>query len=205
MSSYGYETVLHRAGFELVAGADEAGRGACAGPLVAGAVVLPPGEPIDGLADSKTLSAARRERLYDEITAGALAWSVAVVGPAECDRLGMQAADLEALRRALLRLELTPDFSLTDGFPVDGLSFPNLGVWKGDQVVACVAAASIVAKVTRDRMMAELHTRYPAYGFDVHKGYCTAGHQRQLMALGPCPAHRRCFANVRAAGPTRVP
>ena len=202
--SYGYETVLHRAGFELVAGADEAGRGACAGPLVAGAVILRPGTEIAGLADSKALSASRRERLYDEITQRALAWAVAVVGPGECDRLGMQRADLEGLRRALLRLELTPDFSLTDGFAVDGLVFPNLGVWKGDQVVACIAAASIVAKVTRDRIMAELHEQYPAYGFDGHKGYCTAEHQRRLAEFGPCPAHRRCFGNVRAAGQTGV-
>ena len=195
----GYEAVLQRAGFELVAGADEAGRGACAGPLVAGAVVLRPGTVIDGLADSKALSATTRERLYDEITGRALAWAVAVVGPDECDRLGMQRADIEGLRRAVLRLDVAPDFALTDGFAVDGLGCPNLGVWKGDQVVACVLAASIVAKVTRDRMMADLHARYPSYGFDVHKGYCTAEHQRRLVEHGPCPVHRRCFGNVRAA------
>lgn len=193
------EGVLRRAGFLVVAGADEAGRGACAGPLVAGAVVLNVKEQIDGLADSKALTAARRERLYDAILTRARAWAVASVDSGECDRLGMQRANLEVLRRALLRLGVAPDFALTDGFAVDGLGCPSLGVWKGDQVAPCVQAASILAKVTRDRVMAGWHERYPEYGFDVHKGYVTAEHERRLARFGPCPIHRRCFGNVRAA------
>ena len=153
---YGYERALHRAGLDPVAGADEAGRGACAGPLVAGAVIL--GETkarrIEGLRDSKLLTPLARERLYDEITRKAVAWSVVAVPPEECDRLGMHVANLAALRRALLRLDVAPTYVLTDGFSVDGLGVPGLAVWKGDRVAACVAAASIVAKVTRDRIMA---------------------------------------------------
>ena len=200
--SLDFESVLRRAGFAVVAGADEAGRGACAGPLVAGAVVL--GEDaIEGLADSKALTPARRVGLYEVIVARAAAWAVAVIEPAECDRLGMQRANLEALRRALLRLEVAPDFALTDGFAVDGLACPSLGMWKGDQVAGCVEAASIVAKVTRDRIMTAWHEQYPVYGFDVHKGYVTPAHQRRIMEFGPCPIHRRCFDNVRAAQQVR--
>ena len=194
-----YEATLRHAGFALVAGADEAGRGACAGPLVAGAVVLASGDPIGGLGDSKALAGARRERLYDEIVSRALSWAVVSVEAAECDRLGMGRANIEALRRALLRLDVRPDFALTDGFAVDGLGFPSLGMWKADQVVACVQAASIMAKVTRDRAMAAWHEVYPEYGFDAHKGYVTAEHQRRLARLGPSPIHRRRFGNVRAA------
>ncbi len=114
----------------------------------------------------------------------------------ECDRLGMHQADLHALRRAVARLEVAPAFVLTDGFPVDGLGAPGLGIWKGDKVAACVSAASIVAKVTRDAIMAEYHDEYPNYGFDVHKGYCTAAHQAALEEHGPCHIHRRRFDNV---------
>ena len=198
---YGYERALHRAGLDPVAGADEAGRGACAGPLVAGAVIL--GETrarrIEGLRDSKLLTAAARERLYDEITRKAVAWSVVAVPPEECDRLGMHVANLAALRRALVRLDVAPTYVLTDGFSVDGLGVPGLAVWKGDRVAACVAAASIIAKVTRDRIMTDLHGTYPDYAFDVHKGYCTPLHQERLDAYGPSPTHRRRFVNVRRA------
>ena len=192
---YGYEGVLSRAGFARVAGADEAGRGACAGPLVAAACVLGT-RRIEGLDDSKKLTAAVRERLYGTITARAVAWSVVRIEPAECDRLGMHVANLEALRRAVLRLEVEPDFVLTDGFPVDGLGRPSLAMWKGDAVAASVAAASILAKVTRDRIMGEYHERFPDYRFDVHKGYCTRLHQDALDALGPCPIHRLKWDNV---------
>lgn len=197
-----YEATLRRAGFAVVAGADEAGRGACAGPLVAGAVVL--GGPIDGLADSKALSASRRDRLYDEIVARARSWAVVSVEAAECDRLGLGRANIEALRRALLRLDVRPDFALTDGFAVDGLGCPSLGMWKGDQVVACVQAASILAKVTRDRVMVAWDEAYPGYGFSVHKGYVTAEHRQRLAELGPCPIHRRSFGNVQAATRARI-
>ena len=198
---YGYERALRRAGFGLVAGADEAGRGACAGPLVAASVILgsTPGAQVRGLKDSKLLSPAQRERCYDEIMAKALSWSVVLVEPTECDRLGMHVANLQALRRAVLRLEVAPDFVLTDGFGVDGLGAPSLAVWKGDAVAGCVAAASVVAKVTRDRIMAQAHEAWPHYRFDVHKGYCTPLHQQHLDAHGPCAIHRNCFVNVRRA------
>jgi ribonuclease HII len=198
---YGYERALKKVGLAPVAGADEAGRGACAGPLVAGAVILSDARSrqISGLRDSKLLTALARDRLYDEITAKALAWSVVAVPPEECDRLGMHVANVMALRRALLRLDLPPTYVLTDGFRVDGLGVPGLAVWKGDRVAACVAAASILAKVTRDRVMAELDLEYPQYAFAVHKGYCTELHQERLDAYGPSPTHRKRFVNVRRA------
>lgn len=192
---YAYERALARAGFERVAGADEAGRGACAGPLVAASVVLP-ARPIEGLNDSKKLTEAARERLYDVIVARALAWAVVRIEPAECDEMGMHVANLAALRRAVAQLEVRPDFVLTDGFPVDGLGAPSLAMWKGDAVAASVAAASIVAKVTRDRIMTRYALDHPAYRFEVHKGYCTPLHQGVLDELGPCGIHRLKWDNV---------
>ncbi|QIK73149.1 ribonuclease HII [Propioniciclava coleopterorum] len=192
---YGYERALKRAGFAGVAGVDEAGRGACAGPLVAASVILP-ARAIEGLADSKKLTALRRERLFPLIQARAVAWSVVRIEPDECDALGMHVANLEALRRAVARLEVRPDFVLTDGFPVDGLGSPSLAMWKGDAVAASVAAASILAKVTRDRIMTEYASDYPSYQFDVHKGYCTPLHQSELDAQGPCAIHRMKWDNV---------
>lgn len=199
---YGYEAALRRAGLGPVAGVDEAGRGACAGPLVAAAVVLPEGPRgrVPGLADSKLLTPAARERVYGEVVRRALGWSVVAIEAPECDRLGMHVADITALRRALAKLPDRPAYLISDGFRVDGAGVPNLAVWKGDKVVACVAAASVVAKVTRDRIMTALHAEHPRYGFDVHKGYCTADHQVALDLHGPCPEHRRRFVNVREAG-----
>ncbi len=196
---YGYERALARAGFAPVAGADEAGRGACAGPLVAAAVILAdtPARRIDGLRDSKLLTPRQRALLHDEIMAKAIAVSWVRIEPAECDALGMHVADIQALRRALLRLDVRPAFVLTDGFPVDGLGVPGLAVWKGDRVAACVAAASIIAKVTRDRIMDAYGEQFPDYGFEIHKGYCTPEHQAALDSLGPCVIHRWCFDNVR--------
>lgn len=198
---YGYERALRRVGLEPVAGVDEAGRGACAGPLVAAAVVLPDGKrgQVPGLADSKLLTARAREKAYVEVRRRALAWSVVVVEHDECDRLGMHVANVEALRRSLARLDVRPSYVLTDGFPVPGLDVPGLAVWKGDRVAACIAAASVVAKVTRDRLMVQLHERYPDYGFDVHKGYCTPEHQQALREHGPCAEHRFSYVNVRGA------
>ncbi|WP_035812337.1 ribonuclease HII [Jiangella gansuensis] len=195
---YAYERTLARSGFTTVAGADEAGRGACAGPLVVGAAVLKPGKrgEIPGLADSKLLTPAARERAYDEVVARALAWSVVIVPPDEVDRVGLHRSNIVAMRRALARLELTPSYVLTDGFPVSGLGVPGLAMWKGDQVAACIAAASVIAKVTRDRIMCELHERWPHYGFDAHKGYVTDDHQQALATHGPSPVHRRSYANV---------
>jgi ribonuclease HII len=151
---------------------------------------------IAGLRDSKLLTALQRERLYSEITEKAVAWAVASIEPAECDALGMHVANVMALRIALLRLDVPPVYVLTDGFSVDGLGTPGLAVWKGDQVVACVAAASIIAKVTRDRIMCELDLLYPEYEFKEHKGYCTPLHQEKLDAYGPSATHRMRFVNV---------
>jgi ribonuclease HII len=198
---YGYERALRRAGLEPIAGVDEAGRGACAGPLVAAAAILPDGQrgQVPGLADSKLLTPQARDRCYTQVTRRALAWSVVVIEACECDRLGMHVANVEALRRALARLEVRPSYVLTDGFPVDGLEVPGLAVWKGDRVAACIAAASVVAKVTRDRIMAGLHDRYPDYDFATHKGYITPDHAAALDQHGPCEIHRRRFVNVRRA------
>ena len=194
--AYGYERALVRAGLGPVAGADEAGRGACAGPLVAAAVILDPERPIAGLDDSKALAEATRERLHDLILRRAVAVAVAIVEADECDRLGMHQADLQGLRRAVGRLDVAPNFVLTDGFAVDGLGVPGLAVWKGDKVAACVSAASIVAKVTRDRIMVAHDATYPSYGFAIHKGYCTSLHQAALDEHGPSEIHRWCFDNV---------
>jgi ribonuclease HII len=196
---YGYERALRRVGLDPIAGVDEAGRGACAGPLVAAAAILPEGGTgiVPGLADSKLLTEKARERCYAQVVKRALAWSVVVIESTECDALGMHVANVEALRRALARLDVRPRYVLTDGFPVDGLGTPGLAVWKGDRVTACIAAASVIAKVTRDQIMTELHDDYPAYDFAVHKGYVTKEHQQALHRHGPCPQHRRRFVNVR--------
>jgi ribonuclease HII len=195
------ERSLRRRGFSAVAGADEAGRGACAGPLVAAACVLPAGKRgrVPGLADSKLLTAAARERVYAEVVDRAVAWSVVVIPVADLDARGMHVTNIEALRRAVSNLDPGPDYVLTDGFPVPGLARPTLAVWKGDRVAACVAAASVLAKVSRDRMMLELHERWPEYDFAGHKGYITDVHTAALERYGPCPEHRMRFVNVRSA------
>lgn len=204
---YGYERALARAGFAPVAGADEAGRGACAGPLVAAAVILAdtPARRIEGLRDSKLLTAKARERCYAEIMDKAVAVSWVSIESDECDALGMHVADIQGLRRALLRLDVEPGFVLTDGFGVDGLTVPGLAMWKGDRVAACVAAASVIAKVTRDAMMTEVAGDYPDFSFGVHKGYCTPLHQRELDEFGPTPIHRQRFENVRRAARVMAP
>lgn len=196
-----YEAALARAGFGLVAGADEAGRGACAGPLVVAACVLPRGRrgDIDGLTDSKLLTAAVRERLYGEVVRRAVSYAVVVVPAAEIDAYGLHVANLAGMRRALGQLTPGPCYALTDGFPVPGLGVPATAVWKGDATVACIAAASILAKVTRDSIMTDLHEQWPEYDFARHKGYVTAAHAEALMAMGPCPQHRRRYVNVRRA------
>ncbi len=194
----GYERVLVRAGFGPVAGVDEAGRGACAGPLVVAAVAL---DRLDsgrwaGIADSKSLTARARETAYHQIVRSALAWNVVVFEPGEIDRLGLHVCNVAGMRRALAGLSASPGYVLTDGFAVPGLAVPALAMWKGDQVAVCVAAASIVAKVTRDKIMSGLHGQYPEYGFTRHKGYSTPSHMAALDAHGPSPVHRRSFVNV---------
>jgi ribonuclease HII len=203
---WAYERALQRSGFRHVAGADEAGRGACAGPLVVAAVVLPEGRrgEVPGLADSKLLTERAREAAYDEVVDRALAVSVVVVPPQEVDRCGLHVMNLRAMRQAVVRLDPCPSYVLTDGFPVPGMPAPALAVWKGDRVAACVAAASVVAKVTRDRMMTELHGHLPAYGFDVHTGYSTPEHTAAMAQHGPSPEHRWSYVNVRAAADGRL-
>ena len=206
---WAYERALERAGLTPVAGADEAGRGACAGPLVVAAVVLPTGRrgQVPGLADSKLLTPAARDRVYDEVLARAVSWSAVVVPAAEVDRIGLHVCNVEGMRRALMRLDVTPAYVLTDGFPIRGLPAPALAVWKGDRVSASIAAASVIAKVTRDRIMARLHDRFPAYDFLGHKGYVTPDHSAALAEHGPCAEHRFSYVNVarRVPGDQRVP
>jgi ribonuclease HII len=196
-----YEVVLGRAGFAPVAGIDEAGRGACAGPLVVAAVVFDPAriKRMRGLADSKLLSPAAREDVYADVLRWALDWHVVVIGADQIDALGLHVCNVAGMRRAFAGLRCRPGYVLTDGFPVRGLGAPALAVWKGDRVTASVAAASVVAKVSRDRMMRDLHERYPLYGFDRHKGYNTDEHERALAEHGPCPVHRYSFVNVNRA------
>ncbi len=197
----GYESALGRAGFGRVAGADEAGRGACAGPLVVAACILPPGSRgrIDGLDDSKLLTPATRERLYSIIVRRAVAYQIVVIPAAEIDAYGLHVANLAGMRRALGMLSPAADYALTDGFAVRGLGVPSTAVWKGDATVACIAAASILAKVTRDAIMTGLHEQWPEYEFVSHKGYITPAHAAALTERGPCPEHRRRYVNVRRA------
>jgi len=204
---YALERALQRRGFRYVAGADEAGRGACAGPLVAAAAILPEGKrgEIDELADSKLLTPAARERVYEQVVERALAWSVMIIPATEVDSRGLHVCNLAAMRRALASLSTTPEYVLTDGFPVDGLGAPGLAVWKGDRVAACIAAGSVLAKVTRDRIMCELHEEWPAYDFATHKGYITDLHAAALTAHGPSPVHRMRFVNVRRAAGLEPP
>ena len=181
----------------MICGVDEAGRGPLAGPVIAAAVILDPRRPIDGLADSKQLSAARRERLASEIRAKALAYHIAAASVEEIDALNILQATLLAMQRAVAGLTLRPSEVLIDGDRCPPLSVPARAIVGGDASVAEISAASILAKTARDAMMRELHLRYPQYGFDRHMGYGTAAHLAALRLHGPCPAHRRSFAPVR--------
>jgi ribonuclease HII len=187
------ENSLHRYGFVAVAGVDEVGRGCLAGPVMAGAVILHPERRIDGLADSKTCTLAQRERLYDEICRKSLSWSVVSVDPDEIDRINIHQATLQAMRRAVLGLAPLPDAVLVDAFRIPSLPMAQRGVIKGDRRASAIAAASIVAKVTRDRLMRVLHDADPRYGFDRHKGYATADHLTAVARFGYSPQHRRSF------------
>ncbi len=203
---WGYERALWRRGLAPVAGVDEAGRGACAGPLVVATVVLPVGgsRSIGTLADSKRLSARLREQVFDDILGVAQAWTTVVIDASEIDLRGVHVANITGMRRAVARLPWRPGYVLTDGFAVAGLGVESTAVLKGDQVVACVAAASVVAKVTRDRIMNDLHSAYPEYDFAQHKGYVTAGHAAALAAYGPCDQHRMSYVNVAEAQRERL-
>ena len=193
------ETLLWRVGIRHVAGVDEVGMGPLAGPVVAAAVILPIGTDIDGVADSKTLTARDRERLDAIIRARALAIEVSVVEAEEIDRMNIYQAGLLASRRAVQALAPVPGYVLVDGREIPGLPMPQSAYPKGDSFVSSIAAASIVAKVYRDALMRELDTRYPAYGFARHMGYSTRAHFAAIREHGPSPVHRRSFAPVRAA------
>jgi ribonuclease HII len=187
------ENALGRIGFVRIAGVDEVGRGCLAGPVMAGAVVLDPDHPVAGLRDSKLLSPAERERLFVEITARARAWAVAAVEPAEIDRLNIHRASLGAMRAAVLALEPLPDLVLVDAFRIPDLMMAQRGIVKGDVSCAAIAAASIVAKVLRDRHMRLLHEADPRYGYDRHKGYATPDHLEAVARYGYSAVHRRTF------------
>ncbi|HUW78870.1 MAG TPA: ribonuclease HII [Candidatus Nanopelagicaceae bacterium] len=199
----GHEQALEDSGIWPVAGADEAGRGACAGPLVIASVILPPPsrplpEELMSIADSKALTERRRELLFDHIMSDAHAVSVICVDVEEIDEKGVHAANISGMRRALLALDPAPQYVLTDGFAIAGVGVPGLAVWKGDQVSAAIAAASIIAKVTRDRIMVDLDEEFPEYGFAKHKGYITRVHEAALIEHGPSSEHRKSFANIAA-------
>jgi ribonuclease HII len=187
------ENACRRLGFVRVAGVDEVGRGCLAGPVVAGAVVLDPGWHIAGLSDSKQVPAAERDRLYQTIVRRARGWSVALADPHEIDAINIHQASLMAMRRAVLGLLPLPDLVLVDAFRIPDLFMAQRGVLHGDARCAAIAAASIMAKVTRDRLMLELHLTDPRYGFDRHKGYATAEHLAAVAQYGYSSAHRRSF------------
>ena len=187
------ENALRRVGFCHVAGVDEVGRGCLAGPVVAGAVILDPDRHIAGVSDSKVVPAEEREELYKEITAHAVAWAVASADPREIDHINIHQASLTAMRRAIMKLAPLPDVVLVDAFRVPQLPMAQRGVIHGDRRCAAIAAASIVAKVVRDRQMIELHGLDPRYGFDRHKGYATADHLDAVARFGYSDAHRKSF------------
>jgi ribonuclease HII len=194
------EQLLANAGISPIAGVDEAGRGACAGPLVIASVVLndPFASELAVVRDSKEIAENKRDAVFDLIHQVAASVSVVIVPASEVDARGVHAANLDGMRRAVQGLSVEPAYVLTDGYAIEGLGVPNLAVWKGDQVVVSISAASVIAKVTRDRIMREMDLEFPQYGFAGHKGYITAAHTKSLNEHGPCAQHRRSFANVAA-------
>ena len=192
------EQSLIDAGLSPIAGVDEAGRGACAGPLVIASVIL---KNIDSpnlktLRDSKELTEKEREALFPIIYQEALSVSVIKVAPIDIDKRGVHAANLDGMRRAVQGLEVSPNYVLTDGYAIQGMVTPSLAIWKGDQVAPSISAASVIAKVTRDRIMVELDEQYPGYGLAKHKGYITAAHTKALESLGVTDIHRKSYANI---------
>jgi ribonuclease HII len=194
------EQLLANAGISPIAGVDEAGRGACAGPLVIASVVLndPFAAELAVVRDSKEIAENKRDAVFELIHQVAVSVSVVIVPAHEVDSRGVHAANLDGMRRAVQGVSVEPAYVLTDGYAIEGLGVPNLAVWKGDQVVVSISAASVIAKVTRDRIMREMDNEFPQYGFAGHKGYITAAHTQALQEHGPCGQHRRSFANVAA-------
>lgn len=187
------EDALHAEGYDTICGVDEAGRGPLAGPVCAAAVILPRDLEIPGLDDSKKLTAKRREELFDVITASATAYGIAFAQVQEIELLNILGATYLAMNRAMEQLGRHIDLALIDGNRSEGIEYPCRTVVKGDSKCACIAAASILAKVTRDRYMCELAEKYPGYGFEQHKGYGTKAHYAAIRSLGPCPEHRPSF------------
>ena len=192
------EQSLISAGLAPIAGVDEAGRGACAGPLVIASVILKDlnSPKLTTLRDSKELTEKQREVLFPIIYEEALSISVIEVSPNEIDKRGVHAANLDGMRRAVQGLNVAPNYVLTDGYAIEGMVTPSLAIWKGDQVAPSISAASIIAKVTRDRIMVELDGRYPGYGMAKHKGYITAMHTKALEKLGVSDIHRKSYSNI---------
>jgi len=194
------EQLLIQAGISPIAGVDEAGRGACAGPLVIAAVVLndPFAPELAPVRDSKEISESKRDEVFELIQSIAASISVVIVPAQEVDARGVHSANLDGMRRAVNGLSQLPEYVLTDGYAIPGLTVPNLSVWKGDQVAISISAASILAKVYRDRIMIELDKQYPNYGFASHKGYITALHTDSIKKYGVLPIHRKSFSNITA-------
>jgi len=194
------EELLRNAGISPIAGVDEAGRGPCAGPLLVAAVILkdPFAAELSEVRDSKEVNEKKREELFELIMSIAESVSIIRVSVSDIDERGVHAANLDGMRRAVKGLSIEPAYVLTDGYAIEGLAVPNVAVWKGDQVVTAISAASIIAKVTRDREMIELDKKYPQYGFAQHKGYITAAHTAALKEHGPSPEHRTSFSNIAA-------
>jgi ribonuclease HII len=194
------EDALIAAGITTIAGVDEAGRGACAGPLVVAAVILQNHHhhELSGVRDSKELNPNEREVLFDVIIRHSIKYAIIEISPQEIDEIGLHRSNLEGMRRAISALGIEPQYILTDGYEIEGLNAPSLAVWKGDQVALTISAASILAKVYRDRLMTNLETQFPGYGFATHKGYVTRAHEKALTDLGVSPIHRRSYANIAA-------
>ena len=194
------EEKLIAAGMSTIAGVDEAGRGACAGPLVVAATILkdPKSVALEEVRDSKELTAQKREELFDLVISESITYAIIEISPTEIDSIGLHKSNLEGMRRAIHALRTEPQYILTDGYRIDGLSAPSLAVWKGDQVAITISAASILAKVHRDRIMDKLDEQYPGYGFAAHKGYVTRSHEKSLSELGVSEVHRRSYANIAA-------
>ena len=192
------EQSLIDAGLSPIAGVDEAGRGACAGPLVIASVILKDinSPQLLSLRDSKELTEKEREALFPIIHNEALSISIIQVSPEEIDSRGVHAANLDGMRRAVQKLEVAPNYVLTDGYAIEGMITPSLAIWKGDQVAPSISAASVIAKVTRDRIMIHLDEQYPGYGLAKHKGYITAVHTKALESLGVTNIHRKSYSNV---------
>ena len=192
------EAMLSENGWQRIAGVDEAGRGPCAGPLVVAALILKDWQSpaLSDVRDSKALTEKRREQLFDVVIAESLSYSIIEISVEEIDRLGLHKSNLEGMRRAIHALQPEPDYVLTDGYEIPGISYPNLAVWKGDQVALSISAASIVAKVHRDRIMRELDLLYPEYGLASHKGYISQSHTAAIEKYGVQDFHRKSFSNI---------